>query len=150
MIFNLLSNKTNSIFIVISFRYSFFVIIGYIIDYFGRRRTIIINAFVFFAGALILACAPSYALLVSLFKICFLCKNLYGINTGPPPPPHSDGVFKDISLKTYSTGQKALINTSDTNLLSGEGNVIFFLQTNITRKIFSIYAKLSPAVKILY
>ena len=43
-----------------------FLIIGYIIDYFGRRKTIIINAFVFFAGALMLAFAPSYALLVSI------------------------------------------------------------------------------------
>ncbi|XP_028406379.1 solute carrier family 2, facilitated glucose transporter member 10-like [Dendronephthya gigantea] len=37
---------------------------GYIIDFFGRRRTIIINAFVFFTGALILAFAPTYSLLI--------------------------------------------------------------------------------------
>ena len=43
--------------------------IGYIIDYLGRRKTIIINAFVFFAGALTLALAPSYALLVSNCRV---------------------------------------------------------------------------------
>ena len=45
-----------------------FVFLGFIVDYFGRRMAIIINSVLFLVGAIILALAPSFAVLVSLLK----------------------------------------------------------------------------------
>ena len=44
----------------------YFVLLGFIVDYVGRRMAIIINSVLFLVGAIILALAPSFAVLVSL------------------------------------------------------------------------------------
>ena len=44
----------------------YFVFLGFIVDYVGRRMAIIINSVLFLVGAIILALAPSFAVLVSL------------------------------------------------------------------------------------
>ena len=46
----------------------YFVFLGFIVDYVGRRMAIIINSVLFLVGAIILALAPSFAVLVSLKK----------------------------------------------------------------------------------
>ena len=43
-----------------------FFFLGFIVDYVGRRMAIIINSVLFLVGAIILALAPSFAVLVSL------------------------------------------------------------------------------------
>ena len=47
--------------------YYYFVSVGFIVDFIGRRLAIVINSVVFLVGAIMLALAPSFAVLVCSF-----------------------------------------------------------------------------------